>query len=132
MAMRIDQSGFPLITYMYDGPLSPAELAAYFSEQQALIDQGKRYAVVCDMSRGAVPPPAQRAAQAHWEKQNTEALRAMCLGVAFVVPNPIIRGAVIAFSWMRSPPYEHRFCSTLPEAVGVARGWLDNAEGRLN
>jgi len=124
MAMRIDRSGFPLIHYVYDGPLTPAELATYFAEQQALIEEGKRYAVVCDMSRGAVPPPAQRAAQAQWEKEHSGALQALCLGVVFVVPNPLIRGAVTAFSWMRSSPYEYKFCSTRAEAEGVAKGWL--------
>jgi hypothetical protein len=128
MAMRIDQSGFPLVTYVYDGPLTPAELEAYFAEQQALVDRGKRYAVVCDMSEGAVPPPAQRAAQAQWEKANYGALQAICLGVAFVVPNPLIRGAVTAFSWLRSSPYEHKFCSTMAEAMSVAKEWLGQGE----
>jgi len=127
MGMLVDMSAWPVVYYVYDGPLSAAELKAYLAKQEQLIGRNKKYVVVADFSSGEVPPPAQRAAQADFDKRHADVTAKLCLGVAFVVPGALMRGAITAYTWIVGSVYPMKICATRAEAQAYVNEKLSAA-----
>ncbi len=124
MGMTIDTSDWPLVRYVYDGPLAPREIEEYMRAQRALIERRESFATVVDLSQGRVPPASQRAAQAKFEKENHDAIARYCVGAGFCVPSSLMRGALTAISWIHKWPHPYKYCATLAEAEAYARARL--------
>ncbi len=98
-------------------------LRAYLDEQLAEMRanraRGVRNVVVIDASLGTRPTPHQRKLQADWINDHRELLGASCLGIAFVIPSPLVRGALTAIFWVAQMPIPH----TVHGTVGQALDW---------
>lgn len=102
----------PLVIAIWTGPPTDEEFMAYLrilSENlHAVIKARTKTALVIDSSRQSQPSSArQRQMQAAWLKEHSAALRAGCVGMAFVIQSPLIRGAMTAVLWLQGLPYPH-------------------------
>jgi hypothetical protein len=86
------------------GVLDDAAFRSYLHENDALLARRERYAIVVDASRSGVIDSAQRKLQAEWMLQHERELRLFCAGIAFVITNPLVRGALTAITWLSPLP----------------------------
>lgn len=99
-------------------------LDAQLLEMQTNRDRMRKTVVVIDASLGMRPTPVQRKMQADWINEHRELLAATCLGVAFVIPSPLVRGALTAIFWIAQMPIPHTVHGTLASAIEWAGGRL--------
>lgn len=88
---------------------------------------GRRNVVVIDASFGMRPSAAQLEQQADWIHAHRELLGASCLGIAFVIPSPLVRGALAAIFWIAQLPIPHTVHATLGHAIDWASARLDES-----
>lgn len=118
----------PLRVLVQVSPTSDDNLRAHLDDQLAEMRanraRGKRNVVVIDASLGLRPTPTQRKLQADWINEHRELLAASCLGIAFVIPSPLVRGALTAIFWVAQLPIPHTVHATLASAIDWAGGRL--------
>jgi len=126
---RIIDEFDPLRVLVQISPTTDDNLRAYLDEQlvemRANLARGKRTIVVIDASMGMRPTATQRKLQADWINDHAALLGASCLGIAFVIPSPLVRGALTAIFWVAQMPIPHTVHGTLSQAVGWATARLD-------
>jgi hypothetical protein len=101
------------------GTLDDAAFRAYLADNDALLARRERYAIVVDATRAGVIDSAQRKLQSEWMLQHDRDLRTFCAGIAFVITNPLVRGALTAISWLSPMPMP----STVVEKREAAVVW---------
>lgn len=97
---------FPLVITTLRGRPTDAQMETYFVAFERIVARKRPFASLVDTTAlEMVPTAAQRKriadVQAEWvAKHGTE----MGLGVAMVVQNTLIRGAITALHWLMPPP----------------------------
>jgi hypothetical protein len=99
-------------------------LDAQLLEMQSNRGRTRKTVVVIDASLGTRPTPLQRKMQADWINEHRELLATTCLGVAFVIPSPLVRGALTAIFWIAQMPIPHTVHGSLASAIEWAGGRL--------
>ncbi len=112
MAFTYDESRAPLMVITSEGDSSDADFDAYLARMAQLLQRRQRYAILFDARRAARPTPKQRHKQADWMKTHAAALRANNAGIAFVIDNPVVRGALTAILWLQPMPAPHKIVAT--------------------
>lgn len=111
----------PLRVLVQISETTDENLRAYLDEQAAEMrsnrQQGRKTVVVIDASVGMRPTPTQRKMQADWITEHKDLLAASCLGIAFVIPSPLVRGALTAIFWVAQMPIPHTVHGTLSAAI---------------
>jgi hypothetical protein len=115
MAFIVNAADFPLLRIVYDGDSTEAEMRAYFNDYDAVLARRQRYVLLLDASRAAVPSATMRRMKAHFLRDRAGILGALCLGGAYVITSPAIRGAMSAIFWLQPLPYAHVVVGTLAE-----------------
>ncbi|HJL18674.1 MAG TPA: hypothetical protein RMH99_23635 [Sandaracinaceae bacterium LLY-WYZ-13_1] len=126
----IDEAAFPLVRIRYDGIVSDEEFARHLEAYGALVERGARYGVLFDATTAGRPPATQRRMMAEFMRRRRDELARRCVGGAFVITSPLIRGAMTAILWVAPMPFQHVIVSSAAEAEGWVRGRLQ-AEGLL-
>lgn len=116
MPFRIDQSRAPLMVITSEGGASDAEFDRYLAEMTAMLGTLPRYAVLMDARAAARPPATQRQKQAAWMKQHHDELARYTVAMAFVIDNPIVRGALTAILWLQPMPMPHKLFARVADA----------------
>lgn len=115
MAFIVNDAEFPLLRIVYDGDGTEDEMRAYFDAYDRVLARRQRYALLLDASRAAVPSPTLRRLKAGFLRDRAGVLGALCLGGAYVITSPAIRGAMSAIFWLQPLPYAHVVVGTLAE-----------------
>lgn len=102
-----DATALPLLVVRVRGTVDDAAFERYLDESLVRIRSGERYAMVLDTIGGGVAPSSQRRRQADFIRDHSDALARNCLGAAFVIDNPLVRGALTAIMWLQPMPYPH-------------------------
>lgn len=123
-SFRIDDSQMPLVRVTYDGEITDDEFRRHLDEYAALVRRGRRYGAVFDATRAARPSATQRRMMAEFINAREAELSRVCVGGAFVIDSPLIRGAMTAILWVASMPFPHTVVSSEAEALGWVRGRL--------
>lgn len=120
MSCVIDDSRWPLLNVVWNGPTSNEEFTAYLGRLDHNLTRtksaGTRTAILTDARAAAAVNSVQRKMQADWMKAHEAECRKYCIGFGFVVDNAFIRGALTAILWLAPLPAEHVVCSTTDEA----------------
>ena len=124
---ELDETAFPVIFAAFRGPVDLVPFDAYFSRLDDLCKAGRRFALIVDMSRGAVPSPSQRKHITSAMADREAAFGRHCLGAAVVIKNPLIRGAMTAILWVHPLPYPHEIVETREEAQVACARWVSRA-----
>jgi hypothetical protein len=122
----LDTTTLPLYVWNFPADAETSEAEAFIAAWEPLVrSRAERYAVVVDLAHiVSAATPANRNLFAQLEKRMALFEKSHCAGVAFVAPNPFLRGIITAVLWVAPPPYQHKFFSE----PGEARSW---AEARL-
>jgi len=112
MAFIVNAADFPLLRIIYDGDTTEAEMRAYFDAYDAVLARRQRYALLLDASRAAVPSATMRRMKADFLRQRAGVMGALCLGGAYVITSPAIRGAMSAIFWLQPLAYPHTVVAT--------------------
>lgn len=123
--ITIDESRFPLVMVKYRGAVTDAEFDSYLSTITAFIERGRRFGAVLDTRHASAASATQRRRQAMWLREHQAELPALCLGCAFVVTSPIMRGALTAIFWIQPLAFPYVICAGLHDAVS----WVEERVG---
>ena|SRR5579863_2818926 len=112
-----DTSRWPLVVFVSRDELGESDFDAYLAEYSRLLAGGKRYAAVFD-AREAKPLDVKLVKkQARWMDEHEAELKRLSVGIAFVIPSPMIRGVLRAILWLRPMPQPYNICETMPSAL---------------
>ncbi len=120
MAFSYDESRAPLMVITSRGEATDQQFDAYLAHMSGWLTRGDRYGILFDARGAGRPPPKQRQRQADWMKQNDARLRQCNLGIAFVIDNAIVRGALTAILWLSPMASPHKVVATMDQG----EGWL--------
>lgn len=87
---------------------------------QRRLGDGEKGFLVIDASESTRPQPEIRKLQAQWLSDNHEALQQTLVGMAFVIKERVVRGALTAIFWMTKNPVPYTVHATLEEALAHA------------
>ena len=127
MPVSFDSRSDPLIWIRFTGSVSEAEFDAYLETTKAYITRGTPTLFVYDALLADAPTATQRQKQAAWLEQHDAAMRRNSKGTAFVIGNPLVRGALTAIFWIRPTPTPYIVTGTRAEAERWARERLGGA-----
>jgi hypothetical protein len=120
-SIRVDDSRFPLVLTVFEGPVNDAEFDAYLEETtKRTISRQTRNVVIVDASAASRPPASQRKRQADWLNQHRPMLKQYNLGTVFVIANPLIRGGLTAIFWISPMPSPTTVVATYAQAEAWA------------
>jgi hypothetical protein len=123
-APTIEREG-RLVVVRFLGGVSDAELRAMLDTLEGFVrDEALRPAFVFDVSRGVVPPAAQRRMMGEWLRKHSAAIRRHCVASAYVLPNAGLRGMLTAILWIAPHPIPHLVCKSAFEGRAWARSQL--------
>jgi hypothetical protein len=114
----------PLVRVTYDGEITDAAFRLHLNEYAELIRRGQRYGVIFDATRAARPSATQRRMMASFMTEHRADLARLCVGGAFVITSPLIRGAMTAILWISPMPFPHVVVASEAEALGWVRSRL--------
>lgn len=123
-APSIERQG-RLVSVRFLGGVTDDELRAMLDALEGFIgDPTLRPAFVFDVSKGVVPPAAQRRTMGEWLRRHSPTIGRHCVAAAYVLPNPGLRGMLTAILWIAPHPIPHRVCKTAAEGRAWARSQL--------
>lgn len=102
---HFDRSTFPLIVVKFSGARETDEnFAAYLDGLYENYNSQKPFALVFDATEAASPNLKYQQKQAKWMKAHEELIKSYCLGVAYVMPNRLLRIALrLIFGIQKNP-----------------------------
>lgn len=123
--LRVDL--FPLVVTSLNGHISDAHYEAYFADFERVVAQKRSFASMVDTTRlESVPSAAQRKriadVQAGWMARHGAD---MGVGVALIVQNSLVRGAMTALHWLMPPPVPTQAFASEAQAIEYLVGCLE-------
>ncbi len=93
--VRFDRKEFPLIKMTFTGEApNDDSFMAYLDGLKANYDRRENIVLLFDASNAGLPTLKYQKQQANWMKENDELIKKYCAGIAYVVPQIVIRGAL--------------------------------------
>jgi hypothetical protein len=119
-AILVSTRFFPLVVCAFMRPQSNDELRAYFDEMTQLYRGGKPF-VTLSMLAAFRSSRTAIAMAARWFHEESDAMRATCLGTAIVSPSMKFRFFFRQLLMLTPMPYPYDVVGTLPEGVEFCR-----------
>jgi hypothetical protein len=123
-----DETG--LVTVTFVGAVDDEAFTGYLDTLSKKVARTRPYAVILDATEAERPTALQRKRQAEWIGRHQTQLATFCMGTAYVIGSPLIRGALTAILWVQPPPNPHTVVGTLEEATRWARAQLGGSKRR--
>lgn len=120
----VDDSQWPLAVLRFDGVGSDDDFVAMLAGLDQLYARGRRFALVMDATRAGTPPASQRKLMADWLRANTHLIEQWCVGTAYVIRSPAVRGVLTAIFWLQPQPAPWEVFGLRRDAEGWARDRL--------
>lgn len=128
---EIDESRFPLVFVAFRGPIAIDALDGYFARIDRFCKERRRFALVVDTTRAAVPSAGVRKHVADAIAARKIAFGRHCVGVAIVITNALLRGATTAVLWIEPFPHPHEIVATKGEGQATCERWLSVSAGAV-
>jgi hypothetical protein len=125
--ITFDESRLPLVVVTFRGTVTAEEFEEYLRLRCVNLARRKPTAVVVDSRKMVTMSAAQRKRQAEWIDSNREDLRLFTRGTAFVINNPLMRGALTAILWLTRYETPYVVVATLEAAEEWALARLSEA-----
>lgn len=120
-----DTSEFPFVHVRYPPELATdAEVRAFIEEQRSIVNRKRRFVMLVDASQLANSSSVQRRMYAEWMREAEVPSRLYCVGMAVVLKNPILRGALQAVLWIFTPPTPIEAFGDLESAATRCHEWM--------
>jgi hypothetical protein len=127
VTMVLHQSELPLLRTVIHGPVNEADYATYFAEYDAYAHRDRRWIHVVDATRATAAPSSALRRRMAEDAKGWQHRGATPIAIAYVIRNPIVRGALTAIHWMSRPRYPTRVASNVPDALRFTVHHLDVA-----
>ncbi len=114
---KVDENG-PLITFAFRDHVSDREFDEYLAFYDRLVARNEPWVSLFDAREVRPLESKQVWRQADWIKRNAAALRKLNLGIAFVIPSPVIRGVLKAILWLQPLPQPHVVVANMSAGYG--------------
>jgi hypothetical protein len=126
-----DVSRWPLVVVRVDdGPTTKEHVAAFVASQRAMLARREPFVEIADAMNASVISAVERRLLADWLKESEPLAAPLCVGIGVLVSSPIVRGALNAVLWLKSPVYPMHVCSSDDDAVSFLRGAV-RTDGRI-
>ncbi|MGH1348449.1 MAG: hypothetical protein ACRBN8_43255 [Nannocystales bacterium] len=122
MPVEIEDSAWPVVKLRIRGAISSEEEDCFIEASAGFPDRGERYVAVVDLLEAKAPSGRFIRGQAAAMGKRATGQEACCVGMAFVIDSPMLRGALQAvFHFQRpSSPY------VVMKDAGEARRWAES------
>lgn len=118
-----DRSNFPLIVVTFTGAKETDEnFAVYLDGLHANYDPKKNFSLVFDATKAASPNLKYQQRQAKWMKEHEDLIQTYCLGVAYVMPNIVLRTVLKMIFAIQNNPVPFKVFGELEEGMAWAKG----------
>ncbi|MCA9537138.1 MAG: hypothetical protein KC593_25825 [Myxococcales bacterium] len=116
-----DFTHYPLVVVTIPSQrVDDADVRAFIQGQRDMLARRSPHLLLCDARSGHVMPATQRKLFGDWLKEAEQATRKYTAGMAIVVDNGLIRGALTAVLWVVEPACPTKAVGTLDEGIA----WL--------
>lgn len=123
--IEIATKDFPFVFIRYAPQnATNAELEGLFGELRGLLERRERFVVLVDSSKPTSTSPMQRKMYADIMKELARPAEKYCAGIAVVIGNGVIRGAMQAVLWLYTPPTPLEVFGTFGPAVHKCAEWM--------
>jgi hypothetical protein len=113
-----DTSQYPLVAVTIPSQrVTDEEILRFIAGQREMLGRRTKHLVLCDARNGSVLPATQRKLFGDWLKESQEATRRYTAGMAVVVDNALIRGALTAVLWVVEPACPTKIVATVDDAI---------------
>lgn len=118
---HFDRSTFPLIVVRFSGVRETDEnFAAYLDGLYENYNSKKPFALVFDATEAANPNLKYQQRQAKWMKTHEALIKEYCLGVAYVMPNTLLRIALRLIFGIQNNPVPFKVFAKLEDGKNWA------------
>ena len=122
----VDRSAFPLIVVTFTGAAaSPKNFQAYLDELEKNYVRRVPFALVFDASEASIPGLSYQKKQAAWMKAHENLIRTYCRGVAYVLPNPVLRQILSLIFKLQAQPVPFRVWPDRAAGIAWAEAQLE-------
>lgn len=123
---HVSVGSWPIVVARLPTVASDEDFRSILSGFDSVYALRKPFFGIVDSRPLIVPPtPAQRRMIIEWSRRRSADTARLGLGTAYVVPNPVIRAALAALSFLFEQPSPSHYVGTMDEA-------LEHAETRLS
>lgn len=122
-----DETSWPLVVVRFPPSASSDEdIEQHIADQRRLLSRRQRFVQIIDASHAPVISARQRKRFSEWIEESKLESKRYCLGLAAVVPNPIVRGAMQAVLWLVTPPMPVKMFARIEECAAQCQEWLES------
>lgn len=127
MPITLDRTRAPLNFLRFEGTNGDADFRRCFDECDEMLAANQRYGIVIDGTNSDGFTATQRSANANWFATRAPQLRRLCVGAAFSIRSPLVRGTLTAIMWLAPIPMPHTILPTASEAEAWVKKRLVDA-----
>jgi hypothetical protein len=115
---QFDRSAFPLITVTFTGEKeTPENFEQYLKGLYQNYERKQPFSLVFDATNAPVPNLTYQQKQATWMNKHKELIETYCRGVAYVMPNLILRNVLKVIFGLQRNPVPFKVFSSLEEGT---------------
>lgn len=104
-----------------EGEMGDDLAGAHIAAVRGLLDRNRRFALIRIPKVNRPPSAAQRRMMVEHLKADAVQLARQCVGAAFVITSPTVRGGLTAILWVAPLPHPHVIVRTVAEAEAWCR-----------
>lgn len=119
---------WPVVINVIENDFDLADMEGVLAANEVALRRGPPFVTIRDF-RGLQQQATalQRKRLAQWQDDNWDLIKERCLGVASIMPSPVVRGVMRAVFWMSTPPTREEVVDTVEEAVATVLRWSSEA-----
>ena len=119
---------WPVVVNVIENGHDLSEIEDVLAVNEVALSRGPQFVTIRDFrTHNQQVTALQRKRLAQWQDDNWKLIQARCLGVANIMPSPVVRGVLRAVFWMSTPPTREEVFDTTEEAVTAAFRWAKEA-----
>jgi len=123
---RIDREQFPLVVVTFTGAkATDANFQQYLDELYANYERKQPFVLVFDATSATVPGISYQKQQAEWTSEHQDLIETYCLGIAYAIPNAVIRNVLKLILKIQRDPVPSKVFSNREEGIAWANSQLE-------
>lgn len=118
-----DKSNYPLVIITFTGEKATKDnFLTYLAETTKLYEARENIGILFDATNATFPGIAYQKMQARWLKEHESLMNKYCIGVAYNIPNQIIKTALDLIFKLQRQPVPFKVFSSNEQSLA----WLQN------
>lgn len=123
--ITVNVERWPLIHVRFQGSAEISIWDSYLAQlTRAITTRPGKRVMIMDASECGMVSAAARRKQAEWMARHDENTRLFTVGIAFVLPSSLLRGALTAVFWLQPLPCPYAIVKDNPTGLERCDAWL--------